>query len=72
MPTCRAIATPERMMTWFCAITVTVAPVIASRPMAPSLPLPISILSPTKRPRYWSMNFVSVSSGMPSNRIGSL
>ncbi len=39
-------------MTWFCAITVTVAPVIASRPITSSsgATLPISILSPTNLP----------------------
>ena len=73
MPVWRATALPEAIITWFCAITVTVAPEIASMPMTPSSgrDWPTSSLSPTNLPRYWSLNLLSALSGMPSSRIGS-
>jgi hypothetical protein len=73
MPVWRATAPPEVIMTWFCAITVTVAPEIASRPTTSSSgrERPISTLSPTNFPRYCSLNFTSADSGMPSSRMGS-
>lgn len=60
-------------MTWFWAITVTVAPVMASRPMrfSSGRDLPISMLSPTNLPRYWLLNLMRADSGMPRSRIGS-
>ena len=39
--------------------------------MPSSLPLPISMRAPAKRPTYWWMKRVSEDSGMPSSRIGS-
>ena len=73
MPTCRATAAPEVMMTWFWATTVTVAPEMASTPITLSSgrDWPTSMLSLTERPRYCSLNFSSADSGMPSRRIGS-
>ncbi len=73
MPVWRATAAPAIVITWFCAITVTVAPEIASRPITPSSgrERPISSLSPTNLPRYWWLNFSSALSGMPSSRMGS-
>ena len=73
MPTWRATAAPEVMMTWFCAITVTVAPEMASTPWMSSSgrDWPTSILSLTFLPRYWSLNLSKADSGMPSSRIGS-
>ncbi|MNW11427.1 hypothetical protein D3C71_2088870 [compost metagenome] len=60
-------------MTWFCAMTVTVAPEMASRPMTSSSgrDWPISNLSETDFPRYWSLNFSSADSGIPSSKMGS-
>ena len=54
MPTWRAIAAALRMIAWFSAITVTVAPLIASSPTcaSPDCDLPISTLSPANRPMY--------------------
>ena len=56
MPTCRATAEPEAIMTWFCAMTVTVAPEMASRPdhVLIGRDWPTSILSATDLPRYWA------------------
>ena len=73
MPVCRATAAPEAITTWFCAITVTVAPEMASTPTTFSSGRegPTSMLSVTERPTYWLLKRMSVDSGMPSSRMGS-
>ena len=60
-------------MTWFCAMTVTVAPEMASSPITFSSgrDWPTSILSDTDLPRYWALKLSSADSGMPSSRMGS-
>lgn len=72
MPTWLAIATAQREINWFSAITVTVAPEIASRLAAPASPLPISKRAPANLPTYWRRNASSLLSGIPTSRIGSL
>ena len=73
MPVWRATAEPESIITWFCAITVTVAPEMASTPITSSSGRegPTSSLSVTDLPRYWLLKFTSADSGMPSNKMGS-
>ena len=73
MPTCLAIAAPEVISTWFWAITVTVAPEMASTPITSlsACEEPTSILSLTDLPMYWLLKLISADSGMPSSRMGS-
>ncbi len=73
MPTWRATAAVAVVSTWFCAITVTVAPEMASTPSTPSSARdwPTSILSLTDLPMYCLLKFSSADSGIPSSRIGS-
>ena len=73
MPTCRATLAPDWVMTWFCAITVTVAPEMASTPStsSPGRDWPTSILSLTDLPTYWLLKSISADSGIPSSKMGS-